>query len=280
MGELLYHYTKAETALEYILKNKQLRFSPIHNTNDPYEQCNLVFSINTDHFCTENMNAKIMGEWMTKSFQVSHEIKNGVKALCFTKSKIICAKNDGLQAVALKWAECCNIGKGFARPRMWAQYAECFKGVCLEFDKTLLIQKMETDYSDFGLEFNDVTYPEEWEFADKVMQATSILEDKIATLSTKELQTELLEKYKQIYFYTKHPDWKDEKEFRFLIRDTGETDRFIGIDGGILKRVIIGTEMKDESIDKIKKLTEQFETKPEVARIEFWDGYYKVCNIV
>ncbi len=267
MGELLYHYTKAETALEYILKNKQLRFSPIHNTNDPYEQCNLVFSIDTDHFCTENMNAKTMGEWMTKSFQVSHEIKNGVKVFCF-------AKDDCKQRLAY------NIGKGFARPRMWAQYAEGSKGVCLEFDKTLLIQKMETDYSELGLEFNDVTYPKEGEFADKVMKATSIPKDKIATLSTEELQTELLEKYKQIYFYTKHPDWKDEKEFRFLIRDTGETDRFIGIDGGILKRVIIGTEMKDESIDKIKKLTEQFETKPEVGRIEFWDGYYEVCNIV
>ncbi len=34
----LYHYTSARTAIDFILKNRTLRFSSYTNTNDPTER--------------------------------------------------------------------------------------------------------------------------------------------------------------------------------------------------------------------------------------------------
>lgn len=34
-AEYIYHYTKSETAIDFILKNKNLRFSSFNETNDP-----------------------------------------------------------------------------------------------------------------------------------------------------------------------------------------------------------------------------------------------------
>ena len=35
--DAIFHYTKRETAMEYILNNKTLKFGLLKNTNDPYE---------------------------------------------------------------------------------------------------------------------------------------------------------------------------------------------------------------------------------------------------
>lgn len=44
----LYHYTDAKTAIEFILKNRTLKFGPYTGTNDPKERKNWLFDFGTN----------------------------------------------------------------------------------------------------------------------------------------------------------------------------------------------------------------------------------------
>lgn len=78
---MLFHYTKLGTAIDYILKNKQLKFSTISNTNDPYERYPLIFSYST-RSKEENLND---GAAVEKCIWLSEHIKDGIQMLCLTK---------------------------------------------------------------------------------------------------------------------------------------------------------------------------------------------------
>lgn len=69
------------------------------------------------------------------------------------------------------------------------------------------------------------------------------------TMNTSELKGEQLEKvindripiYADIYYFSKHPDWKEENEYRFLIKNAENQELYIEIDG-ILENIIMGTK--------------------------------------
>ena len=124
-GKFLYHYTKLETAKEKILAEGKLRFSRLWETNDPKEKRDWEFGMGS------NENADL-GKYNLSSLsgQLSEGIKKNTHILCF------CQDADGLTGDHLKDI----FLRGFARPRMWAQYGGNHQGVCLVFEKYRLGQ--------------------------------------------------------------------------------------------------------------------------------------------
>ena len=47
-AEYIYHYTQAATAIDFILKNKNLKFSSFNQTNDPKETKDWILSPGTN----------------------------------------------------------------------------------------------------------------------------------------------------------------------------------------------------------------------------------------
>lgn len=259
--ELVFHYTKIDTAITYILQNRQLKFSTIKNTNDPYEKYPYVFTHSPKNASTDSGDALAM----KKCMWLSEHLKKEIQILCLTKDML----SDNLPGMLIY-----NLGRGYTKPRMWAQYADDFKGICLGIKKHNLISKIEDVYQDKELEYGDVIYSTEEGYVTKVIQATSLKEDS-NILSNEEILEKMLRKYKETYFFTKHPDWKTENEFRVIIRDKNENNNYIDIDGA-LEFIVVGTEVEDDKVEVVLQKVEQFKYKPKVYRIDFWDGYYHI----
>ena len=118
--DTVYHYTTSETALLYILKDMKLKLSPRLISLDPIE--------NTKEFISYSGHSDF--KLVEIGRKISKELKNA-KQLSFCKN-IPDELNAGIPTVY-------PLEKyGFAKPRMWDNYGDKYKGVCLAFSKIKL----------------------------------------------------------------------------------------------------------------------------------------------
>jgi hypothetical protein len=112
-GELLYHYTGAEAALDHILPENRLRLSPYCLMNDPQEakQWPFLYGDELDSRITAAISASI----------------DAIRRLTYIASFSIDA---GLLPTQ----------RGYGRARMWHHYAHANAGVCLCFDRKRLLR--------------------------------------------------------------------------------------------------------------------------------------------
>ena len=129
--QFLYHYTKDNTAYDYILKNRTLPFGKYNNTNDPKETKNWEFDLGTNqNRDLGKYNMKEMSSWL------SIELKCKTKLACFSMDADPLTGNH-MQDI---------FNRGFCKPRMWAQYAANHTGVCLVFHRAKLLQAINTAF--------------------------------------------------------------------------------------------------------------------------------------
>jgi hypothetical protein len=78
----VYHYTKASTALDFILKNSTLQFGTYTRTNDPKETKTWEFdAISFKDHDLSNYNSAEMSRWL------SNELKPKAKVACFSTDR-------------------------------------------------------------------------------------------------------------------------------------------------------------------------------------------------
>jgi len=209
--DLVFHYTKRNIALNYILKEQNLKFSERKKTNDPFEH--LVFSIDTSNSAYSFFFNTI------SSYKLSDKESSKLKAdifriINFETRQISFCKNSNIEKK--------NDRFGFLKPRMWAQYGENYKGVCLAFDRKELLNEITNQFKNC-IYTNDVFYKYFSEMEDKTYNI-------INTASNEEndydyyYKTGLEESINQIFF-TKHIDYEHENEFR-IVKSTN-TNNFI-----------------------------------------------------
>ncbi len=123
----LYHYTKSKTALCKILPSGTLRMSPFTETKDPRENKDWVFGLGT---------AQQQGFAGAPIEETETIMRGRATKLAKSTCKLLCFTEDEEQGVPG------GIGaiyaRGFCHPRMWAQYAEAYTGVCMIFDREQL----------------------------------------------------------------------------------------------------------------------------------------------
>ena len=187
-NQYLFHYTTYSSALGILLSG-QMRLGALANMNDPleFQDCRdegLVFvGSRSPEDCYSDLhdfdNAVI-------------EKQNSVRLASFSMDLA-----DGNQNEFYN-----NLSKGWARSRMWAQYADNHKGVCLIFDKMNLVQSFENTFKESETRYGVVKY-------------TNDLEPLKCALwrSCKSLLTQ----DKIEYLFQKCEDFRDEQEFRLLL---------------------------------------------------------------
>jgi hypothetical protein len=130
----LYHYTTADTAFAKTMATGQLRLSPYAKMRDPLEAGRLVLGsvFPTTDAATDGQRE---ANYLLANYQISR-LRENSKLLAFSGD----ADSDKYRGSA--WA----FGRGWARARMWEQYADRGKGVCLAFDferlQPLIIEQM------------------------------------------------------------------------------------------------------------------------------------------
>ena len=179
----IYHFTKLETAIEFILPSMTLRTNFLNKMNGPKENQEWHFGgINIDY-------AGMFPETYSKKTHIQHQIKFGeeikshIQALCFVHS---------------------DKYPGFENEMMWAQYSDNHKGVCLEFDLETFIEE-NNDLNFF--KFENVNYGN--------IEKVSFYWNR--SLSKKNNIDQFIKRHYKPLFLSKSHYWEKEFEKRLLI---------------------------------------------------------------
>lgn len=229
---LLYHYTSLSSACK-ILESGSLRLTNLTNTNDPLE-----------FISPENLGFTYWGDSIDYK-KVLHELylagqkrKNYVRMLCFCKD-LFCTPDEWKNEKNQDFAD--NLlFKGWARSRMWAQYADNHSGVCLVFDK-----------SEFQKSFNALANENTEILLDRAIVYTNYLSESETSLEDINSEKRTVDDYSNFYLeddkkkflFQKCQDYRDENEYRFCLinraLNSPYESMFVNY-GASLKAVILG----------------------------------------
>lgn len=227
----LFHYTKLSTFLEYILPHLAIKFNSIQKTNDPFENS---LSISTICSPPKVSGTDIPGlnqqmEYLLASAN-STNILQDFKVLCFSQS--------------FKTKD--FVTYGYNMPRMWTQYGNNHKGICIEFDKRKLIRKIQDSFK--PVYFDKVTYRNDSNLIDY---------DNKKTYSDEYIK-ELLIKHRKELFFTKHRDWSGEREYRILYIGQNEYVVFLR---NCIKAIYLGLRFNNKYFPLINYYNSSYKLK-------------------
>jgi hypothetical protein len=252
--DIIYHYTKSDTAFLYILKNGTLKTSYLKNTNDPIEY-------KPQHSSSFFSDEK----FRNKSIEIRGKIKkmrSETRFISFCEDK---GNNNNLRnEINNKHIENFYLGienikfirkLGCVLPRMWTQYGDKHKGVCLAFSRKELKKEIEKKTNEYKFE--------EIEYREFPVIKSSALVTNLIGLSPKKIDSQeyakkfISENYKELFF-KKHNDYRDENECRLIINYDKENDfEYINIKSS-LKAIIFGDNFNK---NKYESLRNKFEKK-------------------
>ncbi len=271
LPEEVCHYTKTKTALK-ILSTKKLRISQFKFTNDPRE--------------SKERNAAII--WVTSD---AGNIKRGYSSLSSNPTQDTITQQIHREAnkIALEeWKVLCvtlhrhpktardiqdevynhSIRHGYSRPRMWAQYAENHTGVCFVIDAIKLNEIIHNTLNTQCKIFQGrVSYNYK-----RLAYNTIPVKDQISNIDEanliKELRSHYISYYKET-FLIKHPDWRDEKEYRWVLHSPRKSNRYVPIENAI-KAILVGVDFPKTYEPRLIKFCK--ELKISVGKMDWNDG--------
>jgi hypothetical protein len=216
-GRFAYHYTKSDTAFELILPSRRLRLNSLEKLRDPVENKDWV-----------------RARW-TSGAQQDVELLDDFARRVLAETKVLSFTLDAPVEGSPEHA------RGYARPRMWEQYAENHAGVCLVFDRKLLAESLTSGFTHLGEQINA-----EVKYRDVPLcgheGARSLVAAALTQAGGGHLEEGLrkhLRDHAMELFFRKLKDWETEREYRFLSFDDNSDEAFISY-GGALHGVIVG----------------------------------------
>lgn len=219
-GRFVYHYTSRAAAFEHILPAKSFRLGSLSSMRDPLDNKERAQNVFTPVSWPDADVDRLL--------QLEQDTLTNTKILSLTIDKPL---EPGVSETHA-W--------GYARPRMWEQYGENHRGVCLVFDRAALHAAImprleainlttwgEVIYSDFPLD----GFPNA-----RKLDATTLMvsggED-VARGYRAHLQENAPE-----LFFRKVEDWATERELRYVLLDDDGSEVIVPY--GKLHAVIVG----------------------------------------
>lgn len=203
--DTIYHYTKASTAIDFILFNGQLRFNASRNSNDPIESR----KARRGTVYTGTRADEVIAKETTLDSNDLHKyisnLENQFHQICFCKNRM--GESFASEYYFSRFSGHEELF-GFTKLRMWDQYADNYSGVCLAFSKEKIISKNETR---FELLKDDVRYLTFQELS--VAKIGDIQGNYLLHVGKEEYMKLIDEKVKQSFFL-KHKDYSSEDEYR------------------------------------------------------------------
>ncbi|MDR4434755.1 DUF2971 domain-containing protein [Bacillus tequilensis] len=248
----LAHFTKADTALEYIFKNNSIKFNSLNGVNDPRESKIWPFKF----FCYQDKNKALFEEGL---FERAHNyILNNFLVCCFSYDN------------AFPNYQECDLDM-----RMWAQYADNHKGLSIIFDQSKIYHSIKTftdgdiyhgriDYLSYPYinqknnltksNFKGFIYPTVAILSHPFLNPTCtdpymLCLEKIKSIGFEKYMNEHIKYFYNELFFTKKDSWSGEREYRFVIHTKNkEKEIFVPLEDSV-KAVILGNDF--EHFDKI-----------------------------
>lgn len=191
--EVLLHFTSVYSA-KSILKSGVLRSGQLTNSDDPLES---IYKYASLHIKGDNSQD-------IRGIDNEIELTSNTSTLCFS------------QAAASTTALGFLVVDTVIMPRMWAQYADAHRGVCLVFKKDKFLSSVKEksiDHVNAAINYVKPNEMKEW-----VAEQGSVLNDFIK------------------HRFQKHDDWVSQKEYRILFKTQAKVE--VPIDTSLLGIVV------------------------------------------
>ena len=239
----VYRYRSMDRAL-YELKHGTLRISPFPELNDPKEFADWRFGF------AAQKNFDPAQDWPDLEQQASAHAKNYAKVFCATLDDDSALDRANIESI---W------GRGFSRPRMWQQYADDYRGVCMVFDRLTLDATIRSSVPAGSLH---IANPVKYSNTPRVFVMHPALNpfmldyDRMNAVGLRQAMTEHIAMHREVLFFQKASDWQSEKEYRWLVWDTEHKDIIFKF-GGALKAVVVGQKPSEEDLHKLHDACER-----------------------
>lgn len=251
----VYHYTRAGVARDFILKNGTIQLGRLASTNDPREAKDWEFDLWTDGAC--DLGKYRMAEL---SSWFSRALKQCVRLACFSMDREPFT-GDPVGDI---------LHRGFAKPRMWAQYSENHTGVCLVFDRVALVEALRQSLGSNIALVGPVTYRDHYGVRDLVWHEYAINVDRLEALGMASYVGHHIERFHDALFFEKLADWRDETEWRILALSGQDEPLYIPY-GDSLVGIMHGASIDRLVSDELLKMTDD-------ARVEHMGLRWKNSN--
>lgn len=258
--DLSFHYTSQKIALNFILKEKRIRFTPFGKLKDPRESKKWSFDI-------IGGSPSNMEDYITKQGIIRKEFNDFIKKKC--KVLCLCGKgndevNLGGNAIPEYRKSLCNAG--FTKSRMWAQYADNHKGVCFVFSKKALASQLATTFSNNKKYYRLVTYQY---YLENFVRARKVAYISLIRDGVDKILREQIDKFHHEYFFLKLMDYRDENEYRFVVV-VDDNDGYVYMPiKSTLKGVILGVDFPKKKYKDVLAMTGGYDNKVSV-RVLYW----------
>lgn len=261
--DFVYHYTKLDTALNFILKSGTIRLNPFSCVNDPRESKSWTIAVSLP--LSQNPKTE---DWDAASARISNALKGYAKLACFSLDRENCIN---------RWHPDGLLGRGFARPSMWHHYADKHTGVCLMFDRAKLDRTFRKQIGHGALRSSKVEYSDDGSLMD--LESHPFLMNMVGVDSRSqylERLTHHVNKFLPQLFFQKLTDWSHEEEYRWVYFDQDARPCELSFDDSLAAIVIGGNSPRARAREVLKHCV-KYET--EVATLEWISGYPRLANI-
>ena len=141
--EALCHYTRADTAFSHIIPSGKLKMNPYGKMRDPFEN--------------KHPYLRSLSGWTPPSADPAETDENDALGAMFWEVQgHIARSRDAWVLLSLtryddrdllddRWGTSRLYRAPWSRPRLWEQYAENHAGVCLVFDRDVMVETVEAD---------------------------------------------------------------------------------------------------------------------------------------
>jgi hypothetical protein len=247
-GPWLAHYTLAATAFEHIIPKGQLRLSPYRLMRDPAENKDLLPAA-----AAPRGQEHPVQEYLAAVGKLKDE-RDRVRLLSLTA--------DVHYERHAKVFGCC-----WARPRLWEQYADAHRGVCLVFQRALLEEALQNGLGEDRVSFGEVEYTPEG-ISDSA--ATFLHDQRLMDAATRdEAMARYLIDHRDELFFLKSEDWAAEHEVRAVL--TGSDDEYAHAGyGQALVAVVLGEGFPRWQIAGAREVCEKAGTA--LAQVRWLNG--------
>ncbi len=202
--DIIYHYTKASTAIDYILYNKQLLFNKAVNSSDPIESKRAERSILYNNINLEEYNTIEHHNNVNKLNNKLTDLHQRFTQICFCKNT---PSNKCTNEYYLGATDYNDELFGYTKLRMWDQYADRFMGVCIAFSKEKILNlNKQLDLLEGHMEylnFNGLKHRKVGDIQGDYLEKVGI-----------QKYNEEIEIYLKRSFFYKHIDYSGENEYR------------------------------------------------------------------
>lgn len=255
----LYHYTSADT-LAKILESQSLLLGPYSGTNDPRKTSHWSPTIELD-----GDDAAASPEEIRQLWQLTRDVREGVKLACFTLDAEIDQPELRLP-----------FHRGWARARMWHQYADRHSGACLIFDRGAWEQSLQSvrGANSFVLYDGAVRYEDT-----RLGHFINRLEFSSAELRAGQVEktvARIVQTHGQDLFFRKNRDWESEKEYRYLAV-SGTPREFVPVSTSLVG-IVLGQDFPETELSVLgDRLRRNGLERVKCARLVWQDGAPSIC---